>query len=191
VLNAIRTFGANIRDLELPEDIGDGCPNDKVEPVALMPDLHLLPGIWTANIGYGKLLDELQARLHLVAPAGGDPSRIPNLVPVAYGWRLSNRYNGQRLKTIVEPALSRWRAQGAPVCRDEGDLHLPFNGRARRPLPSSDRQRAMVGPLEPEEYRQHATIGPLKPGAYRLVVGDLDPYRSRWLRSPRRSWCEM
>ena len=57
--------------------------------------------------------------------------------------------------------------------------------------PSSDRQRAMVGPLEPEEYRQHATIGPLKPGAYRLVVGDLDPYRSRWLRSPRRSWCEM
>jgi pimeloyl-ACP methyl ester carboxylesterase len=72
----------------------------------------------------------LQARLHLVAPAGGDPSRIPNLVPVSYGWRLSNRYKGQRLKTIVEPALSRWRAQGAPyaeakvifICHSMGGL---------------------------------------------------------------------
>ena len=36
--------------------------------------------------------------------------RPANLLPVPYDWRLSNRHNGQRLKSIVEPALERWRA---------------------------------------------------------------------------------
>src|ERR1019366_10450222 len=106
VLRAITTFGKCIGELALPKDIGDQRPNDKVEAHALMPDLHVLPGIWTANIGYGKLLDWLQTRFHLIGPA--DASRIPNLLPVPYDWRLSNRYNGKRLKDIVEPALERW-----------------------------------------------------------------------------------
>ena len=47
-LRAIATFGASLRRLELPAGIGDQHPGDGVEPAALMPDLHVLPGIWTA-----------------------------------------------------------------------------------------------------------------------------------------------
>jgi pimeloyl-ACP methyl ester carboxylesterase len=129
-LRAIWTFAASIRDLELPADIGDESPDDKVEPMAVMPDLHLLPGIWTANIGYGDLLDWLRARFRFIEPSTTDPSRLANLLPVAYDWRLSNRYNGRRLKQIVEPALERWRSQGAPyseakvifICHSMGGL---------------------------------------------------------------------
>jgi hypothetical protein len=47
-LRAIATFGASLRRIELPAGIGDQHPCDGVEPAALMPDLHVLPGIWTA-----------------------------------------------------------------------------------------------------------------------------------------------
>lgn len=130
VLNAIATLGGSIRKLGLPADIGDEHPGDDVEPVALMPDLHLLPGIWSANIGYGKLLDSLRTRFQFIEPSPEDPSRIPNLLPVPYDWRLSNRYNGKRLKGIVEPALERWQSQGEPfsdakiifICHSMGGL---------------------------------------------------------------------
>ncbi len=112
ILTAIATFGDSIRELRLPADVGDEHPGDHVEPMALMPDLHLLPGIWSANIGYGKLLKWLRTRFHFIEPSPEDPSRMPNLLPVPYDWRLSNRYNGKRLKGIVEPALERWRSQG-------------------------------------------------------------------------------
>lgn len=53
-----------------------------------------------------------------------------NLIPIAYDWRLSCRYNGQRLGAIIEPALERWRHQGGPytdaqvvfVCHSMGGL---------------------------------------------------------------------
>ncbi len=130
VLRAIATFGGSIRNLTLPADIGDEHPDDDVVPVALMPDLHLLPGIWSANIGYGKLLDWLRTRFHLIEPSPEDPSRIPNLLPMPYDWRLSNRYNGRRLKGIVEPALERWQSRGEPfsdakiifICHSMGGL---------------------------------------------------------------------
>ena len=61
VLRAIATFGKNIGDLTLPPDIGDERPkDDKVEAGSIISDLHVIPGIWTANIGYGKLLEWLQ-----------------------------------------------------------------------------------------------------------------------------------
>ena len=59
-LRAITTFGRSIRRLQLPDDIGDDHPGDRVEPAGLMPDLHLLPGIWTPVKGYDRLLDRLR-----------------------------------------------------------------------------------------------------------------------------------
>jgi hypothetical protein len=130
VLKAIATFGGSIRELMLPTDVGDESPDDNVDPVALMPDLHILPGIWSAHIGYEKLLDWLRTRFHFIEPSPEDQSCIPNLLPVPYDWRLSNRYNGKRLKGIVEPALERWRSQGEPfsdakiifICHSMGGL---------------------------------------------------------------------
>ena len=57
VLTAILTFGRSVRELTLPKGTGDDRPSDGVEPVEVMPDLQVLPGVWSANIGYGRLLD--------------------------------------------------------------------------------------------------------------------------------------
>jgi hypothetical protein len=56
VTRAIRTFGQSVRGLKLPEGIGEAEPEDGVQAADVIPDLHLLPGIWSANIGYRKLL---------------------------------------------------------------------------------------------------------------------------------------
>ena len=130
ILKAIATFGRSIKKMNLPQGIGNDHPNDGVEPVALIPDLHLLPGIWSVNIGYETLLNFLRTRFHLIERSPDDPERIPNLLPVAYDWRLSNRFNGKRLKSIVEPALEQWRAQGGEfseaklifICHSMGGL---------------------------------------------------------------------
>lgn len=124
VLHAIRTFGRSVQAFALPAGIGDEHPADGVEPVALMPDLHVLPGVWTANIGYGKLCAFLRSpRFGLVAAGTVPPQQPVNLLPVPYDWRLSNRFNARRLKSIVEPVLERWRGQGGPF-QDAGLVFL-------------------------------------------------------------------
>jgi triacylglycerol esterase/lipase EstA (alpha/beta hydrolase family) len=116
--------------LTLEEGIGDNPAGDGVRPVSLMPDLHVLPGIWSWNLGYDALLGWLRSRLALVDAPPDLPERPANLVTMPYDWRLSNRYNGRRLKSIVEPALERWRAQGGEfadaklvfICHSMGGL---------------------------------------------------------------------
>lgn len=127
-LQAIRTAGGSLQRLRLPDGIGDDHPGDGVQPVALMPDLHVLPGIWTAHVGYEKLLKWLESTFGMVRVTPDGP--VGNLLPVPYDWRLSNRYNGRRLKDIVEPALQRWRSQGGQfadarvvfICHSMGGL---------------------------------------------------------------------
>jgi pimeloyl-ACP methyl ester carboxylesterase len=128
-LRVIGTFGASIKQLQLPTDIGDGHPGDGVQPVALMPDLHVLPRIWTPVKGYDRLLSRLRSLGY--RKLSGDPGAPPsNLIPFPYDWRLSCRYNGQRLAATIGPALERWRAQGGPyadarvvlVCHSMGGL---------------------------------------------------------------------
>ena len=109
-LRAVRTFGGSVQQLRLRDGVGDEHPGDGVEPVAVMPDLHVLPGIWTVQLGYKRLLSWLESTFGLVrVTAGGPPG---NFLPVPYDWRLSNRYNGRRLKMLVEPTLERWRGRG-------------------------------------------------------------------------------
>ena len=116
----------SILDHALPEGIGDAHPGDGVEPVGLMPDVHAIPGIWTPLKGYDVLVNHLRSLGY--HEATGD--RPANLILAPYDWRLSNRYNGQRLATIIEPALDRWRAQGGQyadarvvfVCHSMGGL---------------------------------------------------------------------
>ena len=102
------TGGNSILKKALPEGIGDSAADDGVEAVALMPDVHVLPGIWTPIRGYDVLINALE-KLGYKRDNGPKP---PNLIAFPYDWRLSNRYNGERLKTVVEPALERLRAQG-------------------------------------------------------------------------------
>ncbi|MEU9169111.1 hypothetical protein AB0D34_15125 [Streptomyces sp. NPDC048420] len=129
LLNAVKTFGRSLTRLQLPEGIRDEHPADGVHPVALMPDLHVLPGIWTPVKGYDLLLERLRS-LGYRESANTPDAPAGNLLPVPYDWRLSNRWNGRHLATLVEPALERWRAQGGPysdaelvfVCHSMGGL---------------------------------------------------------------------
>lgn len=130
VLRAISTLGRSLKRLALPEGVGDDNPQDGVEPGRLMPDLHLVPGLWSVNIGYDVLLRMFRERFEVVEADTADPDVIPNLIPFSYDWRLSNRYTARRLKQVVEPALERWRSQGGPfaeaklvlVCHSMGGL---------------------------------------------------------------------
>ncbi|MEU4428667.1 hypothetical protein AB0F81_49330 [Actinoplanes sp. NPDC024001] len=126
-VQAVKTFGGSIRDLLLPDDIGDDHPGDGVEPDGLMPDLHALPGIWTPVKGYDRLIGRLRS-LGYREPT--DDATPGNLILFPYDWRLSNRYNARRLATVIEPALHRWREQGGRfadaqavlVCHSMGGL---------------------------------------------------------------------
>jgi pimeloyl-ACP methyl ester carboxylesterase len=123
VRRLLRTYGGSVKALKLPEGIGDNAPDDGVEARDLFPDLHLIPGIWSWNLGYSVLVKRLKRDFHLLEACDGAPGEIiPNLVRFAYDWRLSNRYNARRLKTVVEPALEAWRAQGGEF----GDAGLVF-----------------------------------------------------------------
>jgi pimeloyl-ACP methyl ester carboxylesterase len=120
------TGGQSILKKVLPEGIGDDLPGDGVEPVALMPDVHVLPGIWTPIRGYDVLVGALERQGYHRSAEG----RPATLIAHAYDWRLSNRYNGERLGTVVEPALERLRAQGGAyadakvvfICHSMGGL---------------------------------------------------------------------
>jgi pimeloyl-ACP methyl ester carboxylesterase len=175
IVDGIRTFGGSLRSLALPEGIGDQHPGDGVQPVAVMPDLHVLPGIWTAHIGYGRLLSTLRDRLGLV-DSGGDRETAANLLAVPYDWRLSNRCNGRRLKTIVEPALERWRELGSVyedaklvfLCHSMGGLvarwYVEREGGAditRKVITLGTPHRGAVRSLEQLVNGVHRRIGPI------------------------------
>ncbi|MEU9251745.1 hypothetical protein AB0D66_07875 [Streptomyces sp. NPDC048270] len=98
----LRTFGGSVNRLRLPKDIGDGHPDDGVVPTGLMPDVHAIPGVGQPVDGYTDLLVWLERSFSLSPGA--------NLVPFPYDWRLSCRYNAERLRRTVARALERWRA---------------------------------------------------------------------------------
>ncbi|MCS7484572.1 esterase/lipase family protein [Umezawaea endophytica] len=168
ILRAIGTLGRNLNRLQLPDGIGDEHPDDGVEPGVLMPDLHVIPGLWTPIRGYTSLLTRLRAL--------GYHEDHGNLLPIAYDWRLSNRYNARRLATLVEPTLERWRAAspdnrdarlvfighsmggllarwyiehqgGAEITRKLITLGTPYRGAAKALLPLVNGVRKDVGPL--------------------------------------------
>lgn len=125
-LRAIGTFGRSVTRYTPPPDLGDAHPDDGVRPLSLMPDLHVLPGIWTPIRGYDCLVE----RLHRLGFREPTPERPGNLLLVPYDWRLSNRYTARYVQTRIEPALQRWRDQGGPcadarlifVCHSMGGL---------------------------------------------------------------------
>ncbi|SHJ64091.1 Lecithin:cholesterol acyltransferase [Tessaracoccus bendigoensis DSM 12906] len=109
VLNALgRLGGRGIRSLILPAGIGDNPADDGITPGQLMPDVHAIPGIWTPIKGYDDTLKRLRA-LGYSEPSAARPG---NLLPLAYDWRLSNRYTARWMAPIIQRELARWRSQG-------------------------------------------------------------------------------
>ena len=128
LLGALLNLGHHLRELTLPEGISDGAPEDSIHADALMPTLHVIPGVWTPVRGYEPLVQRLRA----IRSRLGDAKQHRHLNPVVfpYDWRLSNRYTARRLKTVAEAGLQRWRdcdprnrdAQIVFVCHSMGGL---------------------------------------------------------------------
>ena len=94
-----------------------------------MPDLHVLPGIWTPVNGYDVLL----ARLRSLGYRESAPTRARRRATccrcrMTGGCPTGTTASGS--PRIIEPALERWRAQGGPyadaqvvfVCHSMGGL---------------------------------------------------------------------
>lgn len=121
----IFSLGRALDVLKLPDGIGHDDPQDGVKATRLMPNIHLIPGLWKID-GYSPLIDHLEERFELRRPSPGVPG---NLIEFPYDWRLSNRLNGQKLAAMVEPALDKWRTSTANpaakvifICHSMGGL---------------------------------------------------------------------
>ncbi|MEU0885323.1 hypothetical protein ABZ345_42595 [Lentzea sp. NPDC005914] len=115
-LKAVLTLGRSLKRLRLPAGIGDEHPGDGIEPVALMSDLHVIPGIWTPLKGYDRVTKRLNSLGYAVEKG--------TLLLFAYDWRLSNRYNGALLARKVDEALDKLGpdAKVSFVCHSMGGL---------------------------------------------------------------------
>jgi pimeloyl-ACP methyl ester carboxylesterase len=107
VLGRLRALKA----LKLPDGIGDEHPGDGVVATELLPDMHVIPGIWTVTIGYDRLDRWIRSNYDVVEPDPKHPDRVANYVRFPYDWRLSNRYNARALGKTIEPVLERFRSQ--------------------------------------------------------------------------------
>lgn len=127
LLEGIRTFGGSVKRLALPRGVLDGHPGDGVRPSGVMRDVHGLPGLSPLVEGYTDLLKWLEEHFTLRRRPSGDDAPA-NLVPFAYDWRLSCRYNAALLGERVARELERWRAAGNPeakvvfLCHSMGGL---------------------------------------------------------------------
>jgi hypothetical protein len=133
IMNGVESLGQNVQRLRLPKGFGDtlpenegeGEPNDGVRATKLMADLHVIPGLWSPIKGYDALVNKLKKWFTAPAAAG----QVDNLIEFPYDWRLSNVVSARRLKASVVPVLERWRAQtGNPdaklvlVCHSMGGM---------------------------------------------------------------------
>ena len=76
--------------------------DDKVVASRLLPDLHMIPGIWKID-GYGAVADFLTAEFRLV--------ENENFFPFPYDWRRDNRSSAHTLRKRTDDWLHRWRAK--------------------------------------------------------------------------------
>jgi len=101
IARAILSLGDNIKDLELHgddpelEDLGDGVTASR-----LMPDIHLIPGLWKID-GYGKIADTVREYFD-VRPG-------ENFFEFAYDWRRDNRAAARQLARKSHDWLKAWR----------------------------------------------------------------------------------
>jgi hypothetical protein len=105
----LRTLGKSIQSLALiddPPDVDD--LGDGVTAVGLMPDLHLLPGLWPLVDGYTGITRTLGKALGL------QPGADYHLFP--YDWRRDNRVAARRLAQCSHDWLAA-RRKDYPAAR--------------------------------------------------------------------------
>lgn len=108
--NLLSSGAALDRDLFVDKD-SPTAPvlDDGVQATRLLPDLHLLPGLWKVD-GYSTVQDRLVDELGLTPGI--------NFFPFPYDWRRDNRSAAHRLRNQAEVWLHAWRKHsGNPKAR--------------------------------------------------------------------------
>src|SRR5262245_22378711 len=101
LLNALRTLGHSIGDLELEDDPADVDDlGDGVTAPELIHDVHLIPGFWKID-GYTKQVSYIEQTF--------DVTRGKNLFEFPYDWRRDNRVAARRLQRQAREWLTAWR----------------------------------------------------------------------------------
>ena len=117
IARAVLTRGDSIRELLMQgddaslDDLDDGVTAPK-----LVPDLHIIPGLWKID-GYTKIAHRLVADLELKPGS--------NYVEFPYDWRRDNRVAARRLATVAQERLHAWRREsGNPEAKLVFVAHL-------------------------------------------------------------------
>jgi len=95
---ALVTLGRSLAELELRDPDAD----DGVTAPLMVPDLHLIPGLWKID-GYSRLSGYLQREFAVT------PGR--NFFAFPYDWRRDNRVAARRLKEQADRWLRDWRRE--------------------------------------------------------------------------------
>lgn len=103
------------KDSPEAEHLDDGVTAD-----TLMPDIHLVPGLWKVD-GYSQLRLEI-AQAFKISPGA-------NYIEFPYDWRRDNRAAARRLKRLSDEWLTSWRKRSANpqaklvlICHSMGGL---------------------------------------------------------------------
>ena len=108
--SALFSRGATIsKELMLHDDPSDPDVNaDGITATRLMPDLHLMPGIWKID-GYGKVAFAIRRDFAVTNGV--------NFFEFAYDWRRDNRVNAKRLARAAHGWLAGYRARTNPKAK--------------------------------------------------------------------------
>jgi pimeloyl-ACP methyl ester carboxylesterase len=85
-----------LREDSLEDDIGDG-----IAAVRLMPDFHIIPGLWKID-GYSKISQTIKTVF--------DVREGENYFEFPYDWRRDLRVVARRLQRVSQEWLAAWRA---------------------------------------------------------------------------------
>lgn len=103
IAKGIWTTGDSIKDLELKDDSPlDEDLKDGVTAPRILPDLHLIPGLWKID-GYSRLVRSLKNAFQIRQGA--------NYFEFPYDWRRDNRSAAHRLKRMSDQWLKDYRTK--------------------------------------------------------------------------------
>jgi pimeloyl-ACP methyl ester carboxylesterase len=107
VLGALLSLGDDIRQLKLGDDPLDEDEIDDVTAPSLIPDIHLIPGLWKID-GYGRIKKWITTNF--------DVREGLNYFDFPYDWRRDNRVHARRLARLGADWLKAYREdpQGNP-----------------------------------------------------------------------------
>lgn len=119
-LAGLLSGGGSLRNLAIDEDSPEDDLGDGVAATRLMPDVHLIPGLWKID-GYSKIGQTIKAIF--------DVREGSNYFEFPYDWRRDNRVAARRLQQASHGWLENWRATSGNndarlilVCHSMGGL---------------------------------------------------------------------